>query len=72
MLAGPIGQKNLQRVIGALLFIAALVLAPLRLTGDEPYARNRDYDLQHSKISLRFDIQQKNAESVEGNERAEW
>jgi aminopeptidase N len=26
---------------------------------DEPYARSRDYDLQHSKIVLRFDVPQK-------------
>src|SRR5271170_6986115 len=26
---------------------------------DEPYARSRDYDLQHSKIVLRFDVSQK-------------
>lgn len=26
---------------------------------DEPYARSRDYDLQHSKIILRFDVDQK-------------
>ena len=29
------------------------------LAGDEPYAPVRDYDLQHSKISLRFDVKQK-------------
>jgi len=32
---------------------------PRRNSADEPYARSRDYDLQHSKISLRFDIDQK-------------
>ncbi len=26
---------------------------------DEPYARARDYDLQHSRIALRFDLEQK-------------
>src|SRR4029077_9906117 len=26
---------------------------------DEPYARTRDYDLQHSKIALRFDLEDK-------------
>lgn len=35
-------------------FIAALVLQ-----ADEPYARARDYDLQHSRITLRFDLEQK-------------
>jgi aminopeptidase N len=27
--------------------------------GDEPFARSRDYDLQHSKIALKFDVQKK-------------
>jgi aminopeptidase N len=39
--------------------IAALAIASLHLRADEPYARNRDYDLQHSKIALRFDVDQK-------------
>ncbi|HKW35912.1 MAG TPA: M1 family aminopeptidase [Candidatus Acidoferrum sp.] len=30
-----------------------------RLCADEPYARTRDYDLQHSRIALRFDIDQR-------------
>jgi aminopeptidase N len=29
------------------------------LQADEPYARSRDYDLQHSKVALRFDLEQK-------------
>src|ERR1700736_6380208 len=29
------------------------------LPADEPYARTRNYDLQHSKIILRFDVDQK-------------
>lgn len=37
---------------------AVLFVAP-RLGADEPYARSRDYDLQHSRISLRFDLDQK-------------
>jgi aminopeptidase N len=37
----------------AILFIA------LHLRADEPYARSRDYDLQHSRIALRFDLDQK-------------
>src|SRR5271166_2023443 len=42
-------------------FAALLVvfLAALQLRADEPYARSRDYDLQHSKISLRFDLEQR-------------
>jgi aminopeptidase N len=36
-----------------------LVLCASRLYGDEPYARNRDYDLQHSRMAFRFDLEQK-------------
>ena len=39
----------------ALLFAAALGSA-ISALADEPYARSRDYDLQHSKIVLRFDV----------------
>lgn len=48
----PRGALALAGVL-AVLFLAG----PLR--ADEPYARTRDYDLQHSKIVLRFDIDQK-------------
>src|SRR5690242_10924621 len=37
---------------------AVLSCSPL-LRADEPYARARDYDLQHSRIALRFDLEQK-------------
>src|SRR5690349_22864931 len=47
----------------AVVFSFTVVLLALscgsQLRADEPYARNRDYDLQHSKIALRFDIEQK-------------
>jgi aminopeptidase N len=38
--------------------LAIFVAAP-QLFADEPYARSRDYDLQHSKIALRFNLEQK-------------
>ncbi len=38
--------------------LASFIAAP-QLRADEPYARSRDYDLQHSKIALRFDLEQK-------------
>jgi len=47
---------------GAFLALAALpaiLIAGSQLFADEPYARSRDYDLQHSKIALRFDLEQK-------------
>jgi len=43
-------------------FVACLVVllgAAAYLQADEPYARSKDYDLQHSKIALRFDLDQK-------------
>ena len=43
----------------ALAALLAMILSALQLRADEPFARSRDYDLQHSKISLRFDIEQK-------------
>ena len=49
------------RIRATILAIAAVVIvaASLRLKADEPYARNRDYDLQHSKIALRFEVEHK-------------
>src|SRR4051812_20657695 len=43
-------------IVGAAV-LALLLTLPLR--ADEPYARTRDYDLQHSKIALKFDIDQR-------------
>jgi len=39
--------------------VLALLFVALQLRADEPYARSRDYDLQHSRIALRFDLDQK-------------
>jgi len=39
--------------------VVLLLCNALILRADEPYARSRDYDLQHSKIALRFDLEQK-------------
>jgi aminopeptidase N len=39
--------------------LLAILFASLQLGADEPYARSRDYDLQHSRIALRFDLEQK-------------
>jgi aminopeptidase N len=39
--------------------LLAILFATLQLAADEPYARSRDYDLQHSRIALRFDLEQK-------------
>src|SRR5580700_6833752 len=39
--------------------VLAILFIALHLRADEPYARNRDYDLQHSRIALRFELEQK-------------
>jgi aminopeptidase N len=58
-----VGRSTKANRIRATIFIfaalAVLVIASARLKADEPYARDRDYDLQHSKIALRFDVEQK-------------
>jgi len=51
-------RRSRLRYISIASLPAIFVLAPL-LRADEPYARSRDYDLQHSKIALRFDLEQK-------------
>ena len=45
----------------ALAFLLAVftVFSASMLCADEPYARTRDYELQHSRIALRFDLEQK-------------
>ena len=52
------GVNRVRQTMLALAAVLALVAA-LQVRADEPYARNRDYDLQHSKIALRFDLEQK-------------
>jgi aminopeptidase N len=37
----------------------ALIFSAFYLQADEPYSRTRDYDLQHSKIALRFEVEQR-------------
>ncbi|MGC1904816.1 MAG: M1 family aminopeptidase [Candidatus Acidiferrum sp.] len=52
------GRKN-RLSLRAAVILFALLLFSLRARPDEPYARTRDYDLQHSRIALRFDIDQR-------------
>ncbi len=54
--------RNANRIRWAILTLAAvasMAIASTHLRADDPYARNRDYDLQHSRIALRFDLEQK-------------
>src|SRR5579862_5009449 len=42
------------------IFVLSLGAAlALRLRADEPFARNRDYDLQNARIELRFDLDER-------------
>jgi aminopeptidase N len=52
------GSQNRGKIVAMAATLAIAVLA-LEVRADEPYARSRDYDLQHSKIALRFDLEQK-------------
>jgi aminopeptidase N len=52
-------QRAMER-LGIVAIMLVLLLSSVRgARADEPYARSRDYDLQHSKIALRFDVRQK-------------
>src|SRR6266478_5653888 len=54
-------MRNANRIRPTILILTAVAMAAasVHLRADEAYARNRDYDLQHSKIALRFDVEQK-------------
>jgi aminopeptidase N len=54
-----IEEKRQRRTISAVAVVALVAIASAPLWADEPYARSKDYDLQHSKIALRFDVEQK-------------
>jgi aminopeptidase N len=51
-------NRTRRTILSAAGFLALLFSAP-QVRADEPYARSRDYDLQHSKIVLRFDLDEK-------------
>ncbi len=60
MTSQSLGRSNRRRVALLPFFtVLALCIATRQLHADEPYARSRDYDLQHSRIALRFDLEQK-------------
>src|SRR5258707_12632088 len=62
MIRNPYGDTSHNRSRAGFLALAALLaifIAAPQLRADEPYARTRDYDLQHSKIALRFDLDQR-------------
>src|SRR5580693_7758787 len=51
-------NRSRKTILGVSLWFA-LIACALPLQADEPYSRTRDYDLQHSKITLRFDLDQR-------------
>jgi aminopeptidase N len=60
MIVGLRGRANrIRATILTLAAVALMLTTSVSVRADEPYARNRDYDLQHSKIALRFDVEQK-------------
>jgi aminopeptidase N len=50
--------KRIRHIIFSLVTLVAIAVVSEPLYADEPYARNREYDLQHSRIALRFDVEQ--------------
>jgi len=53
------GSARSRAIILAFAGLLVISLSASRSGADEPYARTRDYDLQHSKIALRFDLEDK-------------
>src|SRR5437899_5481093 len=51
-------RRSRPAIFAVAALLASLIAAP-QLFADEPYARSRDYDLQHSKIALRFNLEQR-------------
>jgi aminopeptidase N len=52
-------HANRAMISGVLAVFLAAVMLVVPSRGDEPYARSKDYDLQHSRIALRFDLEQR-------------
>ncbi len=54
-----VGRSTRARFISLVAFSLVLLGATPLLRADEPFARSKDYDLEHSRIALRFDLDQK-------------
>ena len=55
----PVPHANKAMISGVLAVFLAAMMFVLASRADEPYARSKDYDLQHSRIALRFDLEQR-------------
>ncbi len=53
------GTRNPAGFVAVLSLFLVLLRATPVLHADEPFARSKDYDLEHSRIALRFDLDQK-------------
>jgi aminopeptidase N len=54
------GRRRIHSISAEVLICGGLSLCcAFFLRADEPYARSKDYDLQHSKVALKFDLEQK-------------
>ncbi|HUI73665.1 MAG TPA: M1 family aminopeptidase [Candidatus Acidoferrum sp.] len=58
-LTSVFAERIMRRAVVRLAYVVLLFAACVPLRADEPYARSRKYDLQHSRIVLRFDTEQK-------------
>ena len=59
MIRRNFGNRQRVFIAGAFLCAMWLLSGVGLLRADEPFARSKDYDLQHSKIALRFEPEQK-------------
>src|SRR3984957_21019148 len=59
MIRRNIGNRQRVSFVSAILCSVWLLSSAGLLRADEPFARSKDYDLQHSKIALRFQPEQK-------------
>ncbi len=59
MIRRNFGNRQRVFIAGAVLCAMWLLIGARLLRADEPFARSKDYDLQHSKIALRFEPEQK-------------
>jgi aminopeptidase N len=52
-----VGKRRRSLLAAAPVCLLVLFGSVAGLRADEPYARSRDYDLQHSRVALRFDLE---------------
>jgi aminopeptidase N len=58
IVSSPRSVNRSRKTILSVAIWLTLIVSAIQLQADEPYSRTRDYDLQHSRIALRFDLDQ--------------